>query len=341
MVARLTLAVRSQLLFALMRLRHWVPHAFGFGVREVEGEEVSRSLRWFLRLVQADPVKSTPQNRRAVYERISDSYLGGPVADVEVLDTQTEGRAPIPIRIYRPKKRGDVLPCIMWVHGGGYVIGSLRTHDRFCRALCEYSDAVVIALDYRLAPEHPYPAAHEDVTDVYHCIRRNASKWGIDAARLAIGGDSAGGGLTAALCQRLPEEERPHLQILCYPGTDLSKAWPSYIDWADGYFLTRALMRWFLDHYCPKERRSEPQASPLLADSLDGQPDTLLITAGMDPLLDEGRAYGDKLERAGVKVNRLHIGPMVHGFITLRGVLPLAEQGVRDIAERASRLLRS
>ena len=316
-----------------------MPHALGYGVREVEGQRVSRPLRWFLRLVQAEPAESTPEQKRLVYDIVSDSYLGGPVCDVDVSNTILPGPVPVAIRFYRPKNVADEAPCILWIHGGGYVIGSLTSHDRFCRRLCEQTGAVVVALNYRLAPEHPYPAAHEDVEAVYSWLRCNASNLGIDGARIAVGGDSAGGGLTAALCQRLPVEERPRMQILCYPGTDLSKAWPSYEPWSNGYFLTRPVMRWFLNHYCPVESRTEARASPLLAPELTDQPTTLLVTAGMDPLQDEGLAYGDKLEASGTTVHRMHVGPMVHGFITLCGVLPRASDAVEEMAEKVARLL--
>jgi acetyl esterase len=340
MLSRMLLVIRCQLLFAMMRLRRWIPAFLGLGVREVEGETVSGSLRWFLRLVAVEPVKSTPEKKRAIYDYISDSYLSGAVLDVDVVNSYTDGDHPLPVRIYRPPGKEGLLPSVLWLHGGGYVMGSLRSHDRFCRRLCQDAGTVVIALEYRLAPEHPYPQAHDDVATAYRWIRENAESLQIDRERIAVGGDSAGGGLTAVLCQSLPLAQRPRLQVLCYPATDLSKAWPSYDDWADGYFLNRRLMRWFLNHYCPPERRHDPRASPLLAESLEGQPDALLITAGMDPLADEGRAYGDKLESAGVPVERVHLAPMLHGFITLTGVFPAADDCVGEFLRRIGRRLR-
>jgi len=178
------------------------------------------------------------------------------------------------------------------------------------------------------------------VAGVYRWLRQNAEILGFQLERIAVGGDSAGGGLAAVLCQSLEADKQPFLQVLCYPGTDLSKAYPSYDAWANGYFLNRKVMRWFLNHYCPLELREEPRASPLLATSLSGQPPTLVLTAGLDPLQDEGKAYADKLERDGVSVDRMHVGPMVHGFITLIGVLPVAHSAVCNLASKVGARLR-
>ena len=313
----------------LIRPLGWGPHTDG-------DHPLSPQLRWFLRLNRLDPRdlrRTSPEQEREAFRRLACSPASGPVLDVQV----TTPRSPVPLRTYTPRTpaRGP-RPLLLWIHGGGWVIGDLETHDRFCRRLCHALDLIVVAVDYRRAPEHPFPAPLEDVTAAWTWVRAHAAALDADPARLLLGGDSAGGNMTAVLCQQLPPEARPWQQILCYPGTDLLGQADSRRRLGDGFFLTDALIRWFLDHYCgPEVDRRDPRISPLRAPVLGAdQPPALVLTVGLDPLLDEGRAYAARLAEAGASVEHLHIPAMIHGFVNLYGLLPCAEQAMVALLER-------
>tara|TARA_R110002072_G_scaffold64_6_gene378 strand:- start:18787 stop:19698 length:912 start_codon:yes stop_codon:yes gene_type:complete len=247
----------------------------------------------------------------------------------EVKDLQAGS---VPIRLYRPTP-GDNKPCLIFFHGGGWVIGDLDTHDAPCRMLAKASDVVVIAVDYRLAPEHPFPAPFDDCYGAFNWIHGHADELGIDAAKLAVGGDSAGGNLAAALCLKVREESGPKIQhqLLIYPVTDAAMDTASYTDNAEGYMLTRATMIWFFDHYVSGEQRRNPLVSPLLAEDLSGLPPATVFTAEFDPLRDEGEAYAKRLEAAGVRTLAKRFDGQVHGFFTMTDVMPEAQEAV-DLA---------
>ncbi|MFM7779969.1 MAG: alpha/beta hydrolase, partial [Alphaproteobacteria bacterium] len=186
------------------------------------------------------------------------------------------------------------LPCLVYMHGGGWVIGDLDSHDQVCRRLANLSQACVIAIDYRLAPEHRYPAAVEDSAAAYRYICRQAKRLGIDRTRIAVGGDSAGGNLAAVLAVMAlgGEVPMPDYQVLFYPVTDMAGNPPSYDRFTEGLVLTRDVMKWFIAHYLgPHEKGIDWRASPLRAPSLKGLPPAFLMTVGNDPLVDEGIAY--------------------------------------------------
>ena len=238
----------------------------------------------------------------------------------------------IPLRLYRPSN--GVLPALIYFHGGGWVVGDLDTHDILCRQLAEQAGVVVIAVDYRLAPEHPFPAAVDDCWSATTWIAANALALGIDSARLSVGGDSAGGGLAAVMSLMARRGGPPlKLQILVYPVTDLRADSGSYSKYADGYLLTRKLMRWYIAQYAPaNDDVRDWRASPLLAPSVDGAPPALVITAGLDPLRDEGEAYARRLEEAGVAVDYMCLGGMIHGFLTMGGKIDTANRVVSTMA---------
>ena len=252
----------------------------------------------------------------------------GPVLPV-VGDLNAEGTAgSIPLRLYRPSN--GVLPALIYFHGGGWVLGDLDTHDVLCRQLALQAGVIVIAVNYRLAPEHPFPAAVDDCYSATAWISANALALGVDNTRLAVGGDSAGGGL-ATVVTLMARSGGPSLkyQILVYPVTDLRAQTESYSKYADGYLLTRNLMRWFIAQYATTEDDVRDwRASPLLAPSVDGVPPALVMTAGLDPLRDEGEAYARRLEEAGVPVDYMCLGGMVHGFLTMGGKIDTANRAV-------------
>jgi len=227
------------------------------------------------------------------------------------------------------------LPALVFFHGGGWVIGDLETHDVVCRQVTAEAGVSVIAVDYRVAPEHKFPAAVDDAWAATRWIVAHAGELGIDAARIAVGGDSAGGNLAAvvALLARDAGAPRIGLQILTYPVTDLVSESQSYTDLADGYMLTRDSMRWFRAQYLAKEAdAADWRVSPLRAPSLAGLPPALVITAGYDPLRDEGEAYARRLREAGVSVDAVCFGGMIHGFVPMGKLIETAFRAVTLIA---------
>jgi acetyl esterase len=263
--------------------------------------------------------------------------LGGepePLAHVEDLSIPGPG-GPIPLRIYAAEKGGS-RPGLVYFHGGGFVIGNLDTHDAVCRAIAKQSGAVVISVDYRLAPESKFPAAVDDSHAATVWVAANAGKLGIDARRIAVGGDSAGANLATVVAMRCRDAGGPALalQLLLYPVTDLSSFdTASHRELAEGYFLTRSAMQWFSVHYLAEtEHVRHPEASPLLAENLRGLPPAVVITAEFDPLRDEGEAYAQRLKEAGVAVRSTRYPGVIHGFISMQGVLSEGRKGVQEAA---------
>ena len=263
-----------------------------------------------------------------------------------VRELMAEGSAgPIPLRLYRPAGVADSrrLPVLVYFHGGGWVIGDLETHDVLCRQVTAEAGVSVIAVDYRLAPEHKYPAAVDDAWAATRWIVAHAADLGIDAERVAVGGDSAGGNLAAvvALLTRDAGAPRIGLQLLIYPVTDLASESQSYADLADGYMLTRDSMRWFRAQYLSKEEDAANwRVSPLRAPSLAGLAPALVITAGYDPLRDEGEAYARRMREAGVTVDAVCFGGMIHGFVPMGRLIDTAFRGVTLIAGALRQTLR-
>ena len=238
-------------------------------------------------------------------------------------------------RIYRPE--GDGLrPAVVYLHGSGWMYGDLDMSDSLCRRLARRSGCVVVAPDYRLAPEHPYPAALEDVDATLDWLARNGAALGIDADRLAVAGESSGGNLAAAAALRARERGGPPLafQLLVCPATDAGLQTASMAEFADGYLLTRDAMAWLWSLYLPDAAAgAEPYASPLRAPSLAGLPPALVVTAGYDPLRDEAEAYGARLRDAGVAAEVRRYDGMIHGFFTLAGVIDAAPAAIDAAAD--------
>ncbi|TFG96842.1 MAG: alpha/beta hydrolase [Myxococcales bacterium] len=265
----------------------------------------------------------------------------GPRPDVAVVkDLEIPGPAgPIPLRVYRPSERTD-LPVLVYLHGGGWAICSLETHDVSCRQLANAADCVVVSVDYRLAPEHRFPAAPEDSYAALDWTARNAASLGGDPRRLAIGGDSAGGNLTAAVSLMARDRKGPQLchQLLIYPVTDHAFDTDSYRENANAPILTREIMQGFWGHYLAREEDGRhPYASPLRAEDLSGLPPAHLITAEYDPLRDEGEAYARRLAAAGVPVVQRRYDGMIHGFFGFGDFIDLAREAVDDVARELRR----
>lgn len=243
--------------------------------------------------------------------------------------------ASVPIRIYTPEGSGP-FPVLIYFHGGGWVICDLDSHDQACRALAYHTPCMVIAVDYRLAPEHPFPAAVEDAYDVLLWVDQHADDFNINRKFIAIGGDSAGGNLSAVTTIAARDRNGPSIawQMLIYPVTDLSRFdTPSYQDYAENYFLTTSLMEWFRNHYIPNEQdRLTTEASPLLAANLADLPPAWVLTAEFDPLRDEGEAYAKRLHEAGVPVTCIRYNQMFHPFWSLAGMIDTAYDAQQEAA---------
>ncbi|HZP43199.1 MAG TPA: alpha/beta hydrolase [Candidatus Binatia bacterium] len=240
----------------------------------------------------------------------------------------------IPIRIYTPEGTPP-FPVLVWLHGGGWVLGSLETHDALCRSLARAVPAVVVAVDYRLAPEHKFPAAAEDAYAATAWVAAHAGEIGADARRVAVGGDSAGGNLAAVVSLMARDRGGPRLahQLLVYPATDAGLEHASMRENADGYWLTRDMMAWFWNLYLGGARDGgSPLASPLRAQDLRGLPPATVITAEFDPLRDEGEAYAARLRAAGVPVDLRRWDGMIHGFFAMETIFPQGRAAVEHAA---------
>lgn len=232
---------------------------------------------------------------------------------------------PIAVRIYYPERNAQSsVPLIVYFHGGGWSFGSIETHDNVCRILCAGATCIVASIDYHLAPEHKFPVAVRDAIAASLWAQENAADLGADPQKIVLAGDSAGANLAAvaALAARENDAPRIHCQLLIYPATDLSMAYPSHRIFGDGYRLTRSLMIWSATNYLRDGRDiMDSRASPLFAEDHSGLPPAIIITAGFDPLRDEGAAYAKKLREAGVEVQYRCFENLIHGFINLTGVV--------------------
>src|SRR3954452_22208367 len=225
---------------------------------------------------------------------------------------------PLSARLYVPHGAETPGPLLVYFHGGGWVEGSAATHDPSCRLLAHLAGVRVLSVDYRLAPEHPFPAAADDALAAYRDARARAAELGADPRRVAVGGDSAGGNLAAVVALDLRgEPEAPAFQLLIYPGLDMTRKHPSRLRFGEGFILTEESMTWYEDQYVPdRSRRADPRVSPLVAPEVAALPPAYIATALADPLRDEGEAYAERLRAAGVTV-ALHRHPQVHGFFNL------------------------
>ena len=277
------------------------------------------------------------EGRAAVNKMLKDSAADPPrVAAVE--DGAFAGPSgKIGYRRYRPLGTSNgSMPTLIFYHGGGFIAGNLDTHDSTCRRLANGSRCQVIAIDYRLAPEHPFPAPTDDGIAAFRHIRDNAASFDADPARLAVGGDSAGGAIAAVVCQAVRDagETGPAFQMLIYPVTDLSRDSQSHQQFADGYFLTKESVEWFQKAYVPAGiDRADLRLSPLLARDFKGLPPAFVLTSGYDPLRDEGRAYADRLIDAGVKTTYVNYPGTIHGCFSLTRFLG---QGLKANDEAAA-----
>ncbi|MBL8175434.1 MAG: alpha/beta hydrolase [Bryobacterales bacterium] len=278
----------------------------------------------------------TPAEARLAASNRDPAIMGPPQQVEHVQDISIPGPAGgIPARLYRGSAQPG-RPGMVFFHGGGWVVCGLHTHDVICRAIARQAEAAVVSVDYRLAPEHQFPAAVDDAYAAVTWVADHAADLGIDPARLTVGGDSAGGNLATVVSILSRDRHGPPIacQALVYPVTDLSSLdTPSYIEFAEGCNLTRAMMLWFRGHYLAKEEDAlHPHASPLRAPDLGGLPPALIVTAECDPLRDEAEAYAVRLEQAGVPVLLRRFDGMIHPFFSMSGAIPQGAQALRMVA---------
>ena len=287
----------------------------------------------------------SPVDARAFYRERRFYTQPEPPAVASSRDLQAAGpQGGIPLRLIRPagSDESDVLPVLVYYHGGGWVIGDLDTHDTLCRQLANAAGCAVVAVDYRMGPEHRYPAAVIDALAATHWVRAHAAELRVDASRLAVGGDSAGGNLAAvvALSARESGDLPIVFQLLIYPATDQHRAFPSHASNGKGYMLETETMDYFSGHYiADKAQYKDWRASPLLHADLSKLPPALVLTAGFDPLRDEGAAYAEKLTAAGNRASYVCFERQIHGFITMGKVIDEANTAVALCADELKRSL--
>jgi acetyl esterase len=279
-----------------------------------------------------------PEQGRAMF--VAMMQMIGP-KDVPIGSTKDMSADGVPVRLYRPVGSGSgTLPVLVYFHGGGFVIGDLETHDGLCRELANDGGFAVIAVDYRRAPEHKFPAALDDAIKATAWIVAHAAELGIDASRIAVGGDSAGGALAAAVAQNAKAHGAPRIafQMLLFPVTQIGRETGSLRDFALGYFLDKPTLDWFFGHYIPAgQDTSDPRVSPLNTADLRGLPPAYVMLGGYDPLHDEGLEYAGKLHDAGVPVEIADHSGMVHCFIYMQGVVPQARGAVAEAAQAVAK----
>ncbi len=260
-----------------------------------------------------------------------------PVAEIRELSAPRPAGGAIPLRLYRGAATayGEILPALVYFHGGGWVIGDLDTHDSLCRHLANAAQCIVVAVDYRLAPEHKFPAAVEDCFAATSWVAQKGAALGVDGERLAVGGDSAGGNLAAVVSLIARDRGAPKLrcQALLYPAVDCAMTHASHERFAEGYLLTRPTMKWFYEQYLREPADVDDwRASPLRAADLSGVAPALVLTAGNDVLCDEGEAYARQLQQAGVPVQLRHFPDQIHGFLAMGKIVQAAQPALDDIA---------
>ncbi|WP_405771897.1 alpha/beta hydrolase [Streptomyces sp. NBC_00080] len=304
-----------------------VQRALGGRPTRIDGQELHPEIQVALRLLRlttARTFEQLPLSQGRAQISAEAWIFGDRLPVARVRDLSVPGPAgPLAARLYRPSGLDGPSALLVYYHGGGWVLGDLESADSACRFLAVHAGLSVLSIDYRLAPENPFPASVEDAVAAFRHAARNAESLGVDAHAIGVGGESAGGNLAAVVAQVTHAEPGPSpaFQLMFFPVTDLSAKRPSYRLFSHGFFLTEAQMDWYRGHYLPDPTDAlDPRASPLLADTLAGLPPAYIAVAGFDPLRDEGEAYARQLEEAGIPVTlRRHSG-LVHGIINATGV---------------------
>lgn len=323
------LPVRAQA--AASQLAFWLPTPVRRAVAgrpvRIDGQDLALDAQLLLRLqkiARAELVRGSVERSRALLDGSRHLVSGRPIEPVSVREIAVPTPdGDLPATLYTPVGLPESSPLLVFFHGGGWVIGTRASHDNAVRFLAKHAGVRVLSIEYRLAPEFPFPAATEDALAAFEYAVAKAADLGADPARIAVGGDSAGGNLAAVTAQQAVRRGGPvpAFQLLIYPATDFARRYRSQDLFAEDLFLTDVHMKWFEGHYVPEGTDLiDPRLSPLRADDLSGLPPALVVTAGFDPLRDEGEAYAEKLREAGVEVALRRHEDLIHGFINFTGV---------------------
>jgi acetyl esterase len=279
--------------------------------------------------------EGTVEEARARYN--ASQLVGEPEPVAKIEDRHIPGpQGPLRIRIYTPQGVGP-FPVLVYFHGGGWVLGNIEGSDVLCRALTNAANCIVVSVDYHLAPEYKFPVPAEDCYAATQWVASNTAAFNGDETRIAVGGDSAGGNLAAAVSQMARDRGGPNLvyQVLIYPITDYMPDTPSYRENGEGYYLTRSEMAWFWNHYLGNEAEGKnPYASPLQAKDLNGLPPAMVITTEYDPLRDEGEMYAARLKEAGIPTTLIRYPGQIHGFVRMRSAIDQSKKALDDIARQ-------
>ena len=346
------LATRQRAQFRAARLLSALPprvqaRLSGRPTVRVDGQTLEPEMQLSLSLLErlgAPPLQTLPpEEAREAYRRRVEVSNGLPVPVGGVRDLTLAGAAgPLAARHYAPDEPGGPRPLIVYYHGGGFVVGDLETHDAPCRLLCRHAGAHVLSVDYRLAPEHPFPAAVEDGRAALGWASEHAAELGADPSRVAVAGDSAGGNIAAVAAWLASQDggQKPILQLLLYPNTDATGRTRSHELFDGGFLLTRDLMEWFISQYAANADRHDPRLSVLHAPGLDNVPPAFVVTAGFDPLRDEGEAYAQALRDAGISPVVLRRFPgLIHGFCNAVGTSRVSHEAFVEVAGAARALM--
>ena len=339
-----TAAIKAQgaVLRGLMRLGPAAQLRLAGGTPTVlDGQTLDPGIQLLLKLMamapQPEMERLSPVQARAGVTATRSMIAAPELPMASVTDVTVAGaEGSLPARLYVPEECADsTSPLLVFYHGGGFVICDLETHDAPCRLLAQHSGCRVLSVDYRLAPEHKFPAAADDALAAFRDVVARADEFGADPSRIAVGGDSAGGQLATVTAQQALADggPAPAFQLLIYPVCDFAEKYPSYHLFTSGFFLTEAQMDWFGAHYLsPDDDLDDPKASPIKAGPLNGLAPAHIITAGFDPLRDEGEAYAAKLKGDGVEVTLRRHSTLIHGFINMAGANRTSHDAVCEMA---------
>jgi acetyl esterase len=342
LVPQLIGAVRGASARSIMKLPRPVITRLAGPPVTINGRTLDPEMQLLLRLQRLEgPAAESVAISRGRKIIVSSSRLAGGAQPIGAVTERTiDGPAgPLPLRFYTPRGLTGESPALLFFHGGGWIYGDLGSHDATCRVLAEEAQVRVVAVDYRLAPEAPFPAAVDDSLAAWTWLTEHAAALGIDPTRIAVGGDSAGGNLAAVVAQRTVAAggPSPAFQLLIYPATDFLEKAPSRHTYAEGFFLTKEFMDLAEENYLVgSEDRSDPRLSPLYGD-VTGVAPAYVVTAGFDPLLDEGNAYAEKLREAGVPVEHVCEEGLIHGFVNMVAIGRTAPKAVRRAAAALQR----
>ncbi|OUR78079.1 hypothetical protein A9Q83_08810 [Alphaproteobacteria bacterium 46_93_T64] len=335
---------QEQLANLLCKIPNGVFNLLYLGRRDrKDSQMLNAKLQFLCKIVEKQSIpieQETIERTREQLEFLATAFGGDyvPLDYVEDFTIQGPGGT-LPVRLYKPVDTDNPLPVLVYFHGGGFIRGSINSHDGVCRRLAKTGGFAVMSVEYRLAPESVFPAAVDDAYAALRWAQEYGAEKGLDTTRVAVGGDSSGGNLATVAAQDAKRNNTPQpaIQMLIYPITDAHFSAESHKTFSSGYFLTSERMNWYRDNYLTSsDDRDDPRASPFLTEDLEGLAPTLIMTAGFDPLRDEGEEYAQKLKQAGVPVGVIRYEGMLHSFASMNGFIKEADEALKTAAEAVS-----